>query len=461
MLKTVVKTIREHSLFREGDTVVVAVSGGADSVALLDLLATLGEWRLRLVVAHLNHCLRGAESDGDASFVRELAARYGLPVEVGTANVRELSRRQRLSLEEAGRVARYAFLDEVALRHGAAAVALAHHADDQAETVLLRLIRGAAGTGLCGMSAKSAGGRYIRPLLSCTRVEIEAYLTARGLVWRVDSSNADLNFLRNRIRHELLPVLAAYNPAIGDRLAATAAALAEDEALLAVMTDQAFDRHNICDKGEAVLALDGLRQETKGLRLRLYRRAIAAVKGDLARIGFRHLEHIDRLVFASRSQAALSLPDGVRVARSYGKLAFAAGSGEELSAPYEFPVEGPGIYPLPDGGQLVVELAVPPDEWRNVPVTRAYLDLDVAPLPWLVRPFRPGDRFVPLGVVGRKKVKDLFIDLKVPRSVRQRIPLLFCGERLLWVGGVRCAEDGRLTDCTRRVAMVEIAGFTP
>ncbi|MFZ3208983.1 MAG: tRNA lysidine(34) synthetase TilS [Geobacteraceae bacterium] len=456
MLKTLSKTIREHSLFCEGDTLVVAVSGGADSVALLDLLAMLVESRLRLVVAHLNHCLRGAESDGDASFVRELALHYGLPVEIGTVDVRELSRRMRLSLEAAGRAARYAFLDEVALRHGAAAVVLAHHADDQAETVLLRLIRGAAGAGLCGMTAKSANGRYIRPLLNCKRAEIERYLTGRRIAWRVDSSNTDLNFLRNRVRHELLPVLASYNPAISERLTVTAAALAEDEALLDGITDEAFIRHSIHDKGEVVLCLDGVRKEAKGLRMRLYRRAIANIQGGLERIAYRHLEDIDRLVLAGRPQAALNLPDGMRVARRYDKLLFAANNGEELPVSYEFLVEGPGVYPLPKGGQLIVKLAESPLGWLNVPITRAYIDLDAAPFPWFVRPFRAGDRFVPFGLTGRKKVKEMFIDLKLPSHIRQRIPILFCGERLLWVGGVRRAEDGRLTSSTRSVAMVEI-----
>lgn len=461
LLKTLSKTIREHSLFCKGDTLVVAVSGGADSVALLDLLATLVEWRLRLVVAHLNHCLRGAESDGDASFVRELALRYGLPVEIETVDVWELSRRMRLSLEAGGRAARYAFLDKVALTHGAAAIALAHHADDQAETVLLRLIRGAAGSGLCAMSAKSANGRYIRPLLNCTRAEIEGYLTSRRIVWRVDSSNADPNFLRNRVRHELLPLLASYNPAIVERLTVTAAALAEDEALLNGITDEAFTRHGIHDKSEAVLRLYAVRKEAKGLRMRLYRRAIAKVRGNLERIDYRHLEDIDRLVFAGRPQAALDLPNGIQVARGYDKLLFAVGGSGELPVSYEFPVEGPGVYPLPKGGQLIVKLADSPTEWPNVPITRAYIDMDAAPFPWLVRPFRAGDRFVPLGLTGRKKVKELFIDLKLPSDARRQIPLLFCGERLLWVGGIRRAEDGRLTGSTRNVAMVEILDFTP
>jgi tRNA(Ile)-lysidine synthase len=461
MLKTVSKTIREHALFCKGDTLVVAVSGGADSVALLDLLAMLVEWRLRLVVAHLNHSLRGAESDGDASFVRELAFHYGLPVEVGTVDVKEMSRRMRLSLEAAGRAARYSFLDEVALRHGAAAVVLAHHADDQAETVLLRLIRGAAGAGLCGMSVKSANGRYIRPLLNCTRAEIERYLTGKRIPWRVDSSNTDINFLRNRVRHELLPILASYNPAIAERLTVTAAVLAEDEALLDGLTEEAFARHGIHDKGEVVLCLDGVRKEAKGLRMRLYRCAIAKAQGGLERITNVHLEDIDRLILAGRPQAALDLPWGMRVARSYDKLLFAVQNSGGTSADYEFLIEGPGVYPLPGGGRLLVELSGYPAEWQNVPETQAYIDTDAAPFPWFVRPFRAGDRFVPLGLVCRKKVKELFIDLKLPSRVRRQIPLLFSGGRLLWVGGVRRAEDGCLTGSTRSAAMVEMLDFSP
>jgi tRNA(Ile)-lysidine synthase len=460
MLTNILRFIKENGLFSEGDTVVVAVSGGADSVALLDILSSLPELKLNLVTAHLNHLLRGAESDGDEKFVRKLAGSYGVPILVKRVDVGESARRDRRSLEDAGRVARYAFFDEVAVLNRAHAVALAHHADDQAETVLMRLLRGAGGSGLCAMAPRSAG-RYVRPLLGATRGEIEAYLQRRGLPFRTDSSNGAMDFLRNRIRHELIPSLSSYNPAITERLGGTARALAADEEFLEAATDAAFARHVTLSAGRVLMALPGVRSEPRGIRWRLYRRAIFQAKGDLLRIGFRHLQDIDRLIFSPKPHLTLVLPDLLQIARSYEEVSFAPA--EERMSPLhaEFFVDRPGIYPLPGGGSLAVDHAIPPDDLKSVPATTAWFDLAKAPFPWLVRSFRPGDRFSPFGMAGQKKVKDLFIDAKLPVASRSRIPLLFCGETLLWVGGVRVSNAARLTERTETAVRAEISGFAP
>src|SRR5665647_2065143 len=234
-LKTLVAKIQRQRLFETGETVVVAVSGWAYFVALLDILSRLEDEKLRLVVAHLNHGLRGTESDGDEEFVRMLAARYGLPFELRRADVGSLSRSCRLSLEDAGRRASYSFFAETAITHGAAGIALAHHRDDQAETVLIRLLRGAGGAGLSAMGSGSHG-MLKRPLLQVSRAELERYLKGRGLSYRTDASNADTAILRNSIRHELIPLLRRYNPKISERLAATAEILACDEELLERLT---------------------------------------------------------------------------------------------------------------------------------------------------------------------------------------------------------------------------------
>lgn len=448
MLKKVRSYIEEHGLFSPGDTVVAAVSGGADSVALLDILALLAEYRLNLIVAHLNHLLRGAESDGDEEFVRSLAAHYRVPVVTKRVDVKEFARREKRSLEDAGRVARYAFFAEVSRLHQAQAVAIAHHADDQAETVLLRLLRGAGGSGLCAMAAKSAGG-YVRPLLAVGRAEIEEYLKERGLSFRTDSSNATTDFLRNRVRHELIPHLSHYNPVIAARLTATAEALAADEEVMETATDEALARHADCSASGVKLALAGVRAEPRGIRLRLYRRAIAATKGNLLRIGFRHLREIDRQVFSDNPHLLLVLPDGLRVARNYGEISFSLAAEREPSPPYRFCIDGPGSYHLPGCGTLVVARVELPIDLKKAPATTAYFDPDRAPFPWLVRTFKPGDRISPMGMAGHKKVKELFIDAKVPRDFRRRLPLIFCGDTLLWVGGVRVSNAACLTARTK------------
>ncbi len=458
LLHTVMKTIREHELFACGDTVVVAVSGGADSVVLLDILAGLEELRLRLVVAHLNHLLRGEESEGDAAFVRELAARYGLPAEIRAVDVQALSRQRQLSLEEAGRIARYGFLAEVAGKYRARCTALAHHVDDQAETVLMRLLRGSGATGLRAMVPKSADGSRVRPLLQVGRREIEAYVVARGLSFRSDSSNSDVNFLRNRIRHELIPNLTGYNPAIAARLADTAAALGADEALLERITDEAMERLAAVAADRVTFAVTELAAEPRGLRMRLFRRALLLVRGDLARISFRHLEAIDGLLVSGRPQRRLSLPGGGSVARSYDILAFTAATSPLPIGPFEMLLDGPGSYPLPGDGVLVVEEAVPPADWTMVTPAEAWFDAGSAHFPWLVRTFRPGDRIVPFGMTGSKKVKELFIDARIPLQERRGIPLVFSSGRLLWVCGMRVAEGARVAAGTTKVIRAAVIG---
>lgn len=457
-MKTVLAKVRdaigEHSLFAPGDTVVVAVSGGADSVSLLDILTRLAELRPRLVVAHLNHCLRGAESDGDEQFAAGLAAAHGLPFESEAVDVRGLSIRERLSLEDAGRRARYAFLDRVAERHGARAVALAHHADDQAETVLIRLLRGAGATGLAAMTPRS--GRYVRPLLFLTRKEIEGYLRARGLSWRTDSSNADTAFLRNRIRHELIPHLARFNPDISRRLATTAELLAADEEVLEAAAADALERARREGAGGSVLlAIEPLLREPLGLRYRIYRLAVALVKGDLTGLSFSHVRQIDDLVRSPKPNLSCTVPGGVAVVRAYGTVSFGAAR-QDLRREEEILVEGPGCYPLPGGWEMVVEVVLSPPDVDRLPPEKGCFDLERAPFPWLVRGFRPGDRIRPLGMAGAKKVKDLFIDEKVPLGLRRTVPLVFSNGELVWVCGFRTAAAARITDKTRCAALAEV-----
>ena len=457
-MKTLVAKIQRQRLFETGETVVVAVSGGADSVALLDILSRFEDEKLRLVVAHLNHGLRGADSDGDQEFARLLAARYGLPFELRRADVAGLSRSCRLSLEDAGRTARYDFFAEMALAHGAASIALAHHRDDQAETVLIRLLRGAGGAGLSAMGSGSQG-MLKRPLLQVSRAEIEQYLKGRGLSHRTDASNADTAILRNSIRHELIPLLRRYNPKISERLAATAEILACDEELLELLTDTAYARVARPDPSRIALAVEELAREPRGLRLRLYRRALTALRGDLRHIGLVHLEAIDRLVLSSRPNCRIKLPGDCFVARSYGSLRF-TGREESGEPVLELVVEGVGNYPISARGRLIV-VSVPRPACLDPGSRRvAYFDPAAAPFPWQLRGFAPGDRFTPLGMTGAQKVKELFINEKIPAADRRRIPLLVSAGRILWVCGVRMGEKARVTAPAGAVLRVEILDIT-
>ena len=460
MLRKIVKTIGEQALFRPGDTVIVGISGGADSVALLDVLVSLEGYHLKLVAAHLNHLLRGAESDDDEAFVQKLSARYHVPCEIKRVDVDGLRRQESLSLEEAGRIARYEFLHEMALKHQADAIAIAHHADDQAETVLMRLIRGSAVTGLAAMAPKTQE-KLVRPLLCVTRREIEHYLERRRLSYRNDSSNADTAFLRNRIRHELIPVLATFNPAIVRSLNVTAKALAADEAVLEQVTDAAFERHGKVDADLVCLSVNGIRKEPPAIRFRLYRRAVLQVKGDLARIGSRHLNAVDRLVLSAKPNQSLNFPEEVRAEKRYDTLYFLRSVRQADLVLSDTQISGPGIYFIPGVGTLLITEAQFPAVAGSIPATVAFFDTKTAPFPWVLRGFRPGDRIIPLGMSGSKKVKDIFIDAKVPRESRRLFPLLLSGVRLMWVFPLRVSEETRVTQETEHVLRAEILGFSP
>lgn len=459
LLKKIAESIEDHHMFRAGEKVVVAVSGGADSVALLDILAGLESLALELVVAHLNHNLRGAESDADAAFVAELAGRYGVPFELGTADVRALSREWGMCLEEAGRIARYRWLDSVANKHGAEKVAVGHHADDQAETVLMRLLRGAGTTGLAGMRSLAVG-RYARPLLCVDRSAITAYLCEKGLPFRNDASNDDTLFLRNRIRHELLPQLRTYNPAISRRLSDAAEILAADEEVLESVVEGVFLDVAATGPEGVVLAIGKVLPQPPGIRFRLYRRALLDTNGSLARIALVHLRQIDELARSGRVNGQLHLPGGLQVFRRYDELFFSFPGKSSDPGSWEVVLEEPGCYLLPDGSRLALALVAPPVNLGAAPATRAYLDPVAASFPLLVRTFRPGDRFRPLGMTGSKKVKDLFIDEKIPAGTRRCLPLLFSGGTLLWVGGLRLAEEARVRPGSREALEVEIRGTT-
>lgn len=447
------RIISEQQLFAPGDTIIVALSGGADSCALLDILHQLSATTAtKLVAAHLNHRLRGTESDADERFCRELAQRYALPFECRRLDVAECARQQGLNLEDAGRRARITFLNEVRVTWQATVIALAHHADDQAETVLMRLLRGSGSNGLSGMSFRSSHNR-IRPLLTSTRSEIEAYLRSRKLEYREDSSNRDTAFLRNRIRHELLPILAQYNPAIRERLVTTAALLADENELLEYQARTlSVQACSVTDDG-IVCSLSYLSETPAALRRRIFRQALTALTGDGEHIAQCHILALEQLAESSRPNARLNLPRGITALREYGKLRFQKSPPKTADLPEEFEISGLGHYDLFDGCNLTICMAGDPLPPFSAHSNSVLLDCDKAPFPWRVRTFRPGDRIQPLGMTGSKKLKDLFIDTKIPLNERKRIPLVFSEETLIWACGLRLSRTATVDDRSKNIVM--------
>lgn len=435
--------IEEQALIKRGETVVVALSGGADSVALLDVLAHLPGFGLQLVVAHLNHRLRGEEANTDELFCRTMAARYGVPFECSRVDIAAAAAAAGMSLEEAGREIRYAFFRKVAKQYAATCIAVGHHGGDQAETLLMRLLRGAGGGGLAGMKPVTGTGRIVRPLLFSTRDEIERNLRNAGLLWREDSSNRDVRFFRNRVRHELMPLLERYNPGMIERLQRTAMALAADEELLESMTTVTFKRIFAVSDREASAELADVIGELPAMRMRLYRRALKEVRGDLCSISSAHLTAIDRLVHGHRPNSEVTLPGDARAMRAYGTLRITRNTDEALPSDFELTLDKPGAYRLPCGSVLAIEISGA-DAFAESP---ANTDLIVAAgqlsFPFQVRYFRNGDRFIPLGMHHRKKLKNLFIDRKIPLAMRKRVPLLIAGGEIVWVCGIQASERVR------------------
>lgn len=442
------RIIREQSLFAPDDTIIVALSGGADSTALLDLLSRLPGFAPRLVAAHLNHCLRGPESDRDEEFVRSLAEQYRIPLECRRVDVKAYSQREQLNLEDAGRRARIDFFSELRASWRATAVALAHHADDQAETVLMRLLRGAGPGGLAGMPYRNGRG-FIRPLLGIKRAELAAYLAEQGLSWREDSSNQDTAFLRNRIRHDLLPMLEQYNPAIRERLAATAAVLSDEHHLLSRLTEEIVDQACDMDGDTFACSVKELSKMPPALRRRFLRLMLERLAGNLEHFTGQHIAALERLLDSPRPNAVLNLPQRIIAVREYRSLVLRRASAQKPPAMDELAIAGTGHYPLAGGASLTLT-AVPAAAafraFRPLASNTALIDPERNPFPWHVRTFRNGDRIVPFGMTGSKKVKEIFIDAKVPLSRRRNTPLLFCGDTLLWVCGLRFSQLARLDD---------------
>jgi tRNA(Ile)-lysidine synthase len=457
---------REGSI-AAGDSILVGVSGGPDSVALLHLLlARAQRYRLRLGVAHLDHSLR-PESGRDADFVRRMAVGCGLEVHVEKVDVARMQRQLHLSLEEAGRKARYDFFQRTALQHGYTKVALGHHADDNAETLLLHLLRGSGRLGLGGIRPIRQG-MYIRPLIRASRPDIESYLNVRELEFLNDRTNTDSAMVRNRIRHRLIPLLESdYQPSVRTTLSRTAEVLAAEEEWLEGLLKPVFERM-ITDRspGRLALAAGDLGLLPLAAARRIVRSSLRLVRGDLRRIGFVHIEQIIHLCRLSGEAGPLHLPGNLRIQREQNQLVFARQEAGISSDPLRT-APGDFEYILPECGELMIRetgdgirISEVPRDAANDPkaadARTAFLDWEAVSFPVTIRNRRPGDRFYPLGAGGRQKLKKFFGDHKVPAAERRRCPLLVSQGRILWVAGHRIDHQARITPLTRRVLKAEV-----
>ncbi|HEX4348264.1 MAG TPA: tRNA lysidine(34) synthetase TilS [Vicinamibacterales bacterium] len=467
LLSRVRRTIRQHDLVGAGTRVVVALSGGSDSVALTRVLLALHETgELRVAgLAHFNHLLREA-GHAEERFCRELAASLGLPIAVECEDVGARAAREHRSLESAARAARYEFFERARVQFGADAVALGHTRDDQAETFLLRLIRGAASRGLAGMHPRR--GAFIRPLLDCRRGELREFLAASGASFVTDESNADVSIPRNRVRAELLPLLEArFNRSIVDALA-DEADLAREEWLWLEEAAGALETA-VCQAGDTVIRLKAaaLNAAPPALaRMLVYRAMSRAGGGD---VGFRHVE---AALDVSRTGAPAFAAPGQYVER-VGDFLVLTGRPEGVSGRWH-PGESPVNlfrYPLSIPGEVAVAEArcvlsaeFPAGASRDEPGpssspgrTTAQVRMDRLAGGLVVRNRRPGDRFRPAGLDGRKKLQDYFVDEKVARGDRDGVPIVVDAlDRIVWVAGFGIDDEFRVTDPAQGVLLLRL-----
>ncbi len=445
--------IAKHKLIRDGEIVLVAVSGGADSLALLyGLHALHTQLRCHPHVVHLNHRLR-PEADTDAAFVRQHAEHLNLPCTIQEVDVSRLAKQGKRSLETAGRNARYQFYDALCSETDATKVALGHHQDDIAETVLMNLIRGSGTDGLKGiMPVRDM--KFIRPLIEFTRQQIEAFLTSIDVVPRQDATNTDTRYLRNRIRHELIPRLENnYNPNIKAALNRTADVLGTESEYLNTITRTAFEACRI-QTGQETIILDRekFRQHHLALQRRILRQSVSKMLGAISDLYFAHCNAMLNLIEGDAPNAVLPLPNGLQFRRAYQRIIFERKTTEIGNFSYPIATVGKTLIAALNA-EINAELGdgasgrtrTPPNGkfeaiFDYQKLRKVFAEPFPEAIPLTLRNRRQGDRFQPYGMQGTKKIKDFLIDAKVPRHERNHIPLLVCGDVVLWVIGYTTSD---------------------
>lgn len=468
LVESLAEAIDSDRLLPADGRLVLGVSGGADSVALLHAMVELNRARnfpWKIHVGHLHHGIRGPAADEDAQFVKDLAAELDLTVTVEHVDVPAMAKAGRQSIEEAARQARYAFLERICLHTESRCIVLAHHADDNAETVLHRILRGTGLRGLAGIApvrALSPGSDIVvvRPLLRLHRAEILSFLRARGLRWREDHSNAQTSLTRNRIRHEVLPMLESkINRQVRDALIRLSEQARLTDAYLAETAQRTLETLTISRTDrELAVNLPALLKRSKVIRAELVRQAFLCLRVGEQQIDRRHVTAVLRLAEQGSTNKRINLPGRLTVARRYDRLVFwlsdSSGPVEEFG---EVPVKVPGRTVLPRKGfrldtqllafdeQMLQQVKDKKDSWTE------YVDYDQIRCPLLVRARRPGDRFWPLGGPGSKKLSDFFIERKVDVRDREGIAVVCDQLGPIWVMGMRIDERVKLRRHTARV----------
>lgn len=459
------KTIEKYGMLSKGDKILIGVSGGSDSVFLLHLLNALREkYGLTLHIAHLNHGFR-REAEREADFVKKLAKTHGIPSTVKKIDVPFYAKKRRLSKQEAAREVRYSFLREVADKTGANKIALGHTADDQAETFIMKLIRGAGPKGMAGIypSYEEQEGRaLIRPLIELGRREIIDCLRKNRIQFVKDPSNISDLYLRSRIRNKFIPHLEKkYNPKIKETFVRSAEILREEDSFLEDYSRKILKGLlKLKDKERIEISIEPFLKLDRAIKRRLLRIIIEELRGDIKGFSMHHIDEVMDSIAAGRTGRRINLPKGVTVQRDYDLLSIYLKDARNQTSDFRhgtYNVNVPGITEIPELGlTLWTEIKKAPAGFGNGKAQAAF-DIEKIPGKIMVRKKREGDFFYPFGMDGKKKkLKSYFIDKKVRREERDKIPILLSGDDIIWVVGYRMDERFRVDEGTKMVLIVKV-----
>lgn len=458
--KKFLAAVEAHDLLRSGANVIAAVSGGADSMALLFALVDLSEQlNFRMIAAHLNHGIRGAAARADAEFVRAAARRLGIACVMGKANAPNLALKTGQSMEMAARQARYDFLIGAAKSYGCNTIATAHTADDQAETVLLRLLRGSGARGLAGIRYASMREqiRIIRPLLDVTRAEIEVYLKELGEKWREDKTNKDLSIQRNLVRLKILPMLEQdINPNVRATLRRAAGIIQAENDWLEILTRAHLKRCLVISKKFRGLKKIALQKLPVAASRRVILAWLRMLHLPEETLDYEVVENVRLLASAHSPKSAISMHGNARISHEAGLIVFKpAACPDKTPACLQAVLSVPGIARL-NKGKISISARLARGIAREKPNSPGKLparaSLDAAGVgndPLIIRSWRPGDRMRPFGMRGSRKLQDIFTDARIPVKKRAAIPLVLCRGSIIWIPGYRIAEGWQVPDASQ------------
>ena len=457
-MRQVSKTIAQFHMLQAGDQVLAGVSGGPDSVALLHLLhSKAAEYGIQLYVAHVHHMLR-PEADAEAAYVEQLAAQYDIPFRLYKINVAEYAQAHKLSLEQAGHIVRFQCFQDAKAHWQCNKLALGHHRDDRAESVLLHLVQGCGPDGLCAMPPvdtweQADGSRLIRPLANVSKAEIVQYCTDNQLQYYIDATNLEPEFLRNRIRLALLPQLTQYNPQIAEALVRLQDIAGADLDYITQQAETLWQQYGIADTNMVQLPAEVFRTQHVALQRRLLRSMYRTWTGSTENLTYAQIEQMCSIAMQHDGTQMLSLAGGVQFVRQYDMLCIkAADTSAAQPEPVYWQIDTASSCTVWNGTFTIVQ-NVPLDA-ANRDSNTIYVDADTLSSQLVIRTRIPGDAIALPGRAGHKSIKKFFIDRKVPKEERDTIPLLVSNGEIVWIPGHYIADTIKITEQTKRISKI-------